>query len=527
VIATLQTSLIPVSILVVDDREENRVSLRAILSSPMYRIVEASSGTEALRRILDEDFALLLIDVVMPEMNGIELVRAIKERPRSAATPVVFLTGQALDEEFVYAAYRAGAVDYLVKPLQPEIVRAKVAVFAELFRQRQRIAEQAAQLVEAQRRDRELRQLELRLAGERHFRNLADAVPHIVWTAAADGTVDYFNRRWFEFTGLSIEQSARTWFGAVHPDDVETCRLAWENARLKAEECRLELRLRAADGRYHWHVARAIPEKGARGAVVSWVGSFTDIEQQKDVLRGRDEFLSVASHELRTPLSSLQLLVALLLKKPLSPDEAKAKLENASRQIDRLVRLIAELMDVSRITAGSLSLEPAEVDLSAVARDVVSRLSEDAVKACCEIDAKLAVPVPLKLDRTRMDQVITNLLTNAMKFGAGKPIEVSVEPTAAGGRLIVRDHGIGVPPEDTNRIFERYVRGASAKAFGGIGLGLYIVRQIVLAHGGTIRVESEPGAGSTFIVELPHAPPVAEDEGPTAVPRARSATRTP
>ena len=167
------SAAIPVQILVVDDHPENRTALRAILSSRDYRIVEASSGAEALRRLLDEEFAVLLIDVVMPEMNGFELAAAIKERERTAAIPILFLTAQATDVDLVYRGYRVGAVDYLVKPLVPEMVRAKVAVFAELFRQRKRIEQQAALLLEAERNENEFRLIELQLASERRYRTLA------------------------------------------------------------------------------------------------------------------------------------------------------------------------------------------------------------------------------------------------------------------------------------------------------------------------------------------------------------------
>jgi PAS domain S-box-containing protein len=504
-----------VSILVVDDREENRLALRAILEMPGYKIVEADSGPQALRRLLteEEDFAVLLIDVVMPGMSGLELVSLIKQRPRMAAVPVVFLTAHAQDVGLLFEGYRVGAVDYLLKPLAPEIVRAKVAVFAELHRRRKRLERQGARLVEAERREAELRLLELRLAAAHRYRNLADSIPHVVWTAGPDGVVDYFNRRWFEYTGLSVEESAGSWQKAVHPEDMDRCRAAWEKASRAGGEFRAEVRLRRADGALRWHKATAIPETGVQGEVVSWVGTFTDIEDQMEARRAREEFLTVASHELKTPLSSLQLLMGQLLRKADRPPDERLKLEKVGRQIERCASLIAELLDVTRITSGGvLSLE--EVDLSALAREATSRLSEDAAKAGSPIEVKADAPVRIRVDRTRMDQVVTNLVTNALKFGAGKPVEVSVEAIGARARIVVVDHGIGVDPADAEKIFERYVRGASATRYGGIGLGLYIVRQIVLAHGGTIHLESKPGVGSTFIIDLPpEPPPAAKEEG--------------
>jgi PAS domain S-box-containing protein len=655
-------SPIPVNILVVDDREENRVSLRAILSASGYRLVEAESGAQALRRLLTDDFAVLLIDVVMPQMSGFELATVIKGRERTAAIPIVFLTAQATDLEMIYSGYRAGAVDYLLKPLSPEMVRAKVDVFAELYRQRKRIEQQAQLLIEAERRESELRLVELGMADERRYRSLADAVPLIIWTTRPDGKVDYFNHRWFEYTGVSAMEAAGSWRGVIHPDDVDHQWRSWKAALGLGQMLEAECRLRAADGSYRWHLCRAVPERNSMGQVLSWLGTFIDIEDQKrtqavlaefkgtldaiadavlifeprswrflylndgaslllgysreelsqmrlvdlmvehdndrfrellaplqqmgsnrivietrcrrkdgreipvefsfqrvevdgghvvsiarditdrklaelerehlygealDAVRARDEFMSVASHELRTPLSSLQLQIEMVLRPPprappLSENQLKEKLKVAARQIDRISKLITELMDVSRISAGRLHLELEPVSLEAVVADVVTRSREDAARAQCQIVLHADEPVLGTWDRLRMEQVVTNLLSNALKFGAGKPIEVSVGRSDGMGRLVVRDHGIGIAPEDIERVFQRFERAVPGRRYAGLGLGLYIVRQIVEAHGGQISVQSQPGAGSAFTVELPLEPrPPAErlpPEQPTPSP---------
>jgi PAS domain S-box-containing protein len=613
------------------------MALRAILSSPDYQVVEATSGSEALLRLLQDDFAVLLIDVIMPEMTGFELVAAIKERDRTAAVPIVFLTAHAMDVNLVSWGYQVGAVDYLVKPLVPEMVRAKVAVFAQLFRERRRNEQQAVRLLEAERNENELRLIELRLASERRYRTLAEAIPHIVWTARSDGTVDYFNQHWFEYSGLSVEQSAGSWLGIVHADDATRCRTDWQNAVHSGDTFQAECRLRrAADGVYRWHLCRAVAERSALGEVLSWVGTVTDIEDQKrvqaiqaefkstldaepdavvffdptnwrilyvnqgatsllgyssdellrmapadfmaehdavgfqevlaplvqgsephlmletqfrrkdplgavdvsvqlirigadrivsiarditerkhtqlerellyreaiDAIRARDEFLSVASHELRTPLSTLQLQIQTLLQTPprlpqavLSAEQITPKLEMAQRQIERLTRLVGELMDVSRITVGRLRLELEETDLSAVVRDVVARMGEQARSAHSYVAVNAGPPVIGMWDRIRVEQVVENLLTNAFKFGRDKSIDVTVEDRGATGRLIVADHGIGIAPEDVERIFHRYEQAIASSAFGGLGLGRYNARQIIEAHGGPIPIESPLGAG--------------------------------
>lgn len=160
-------------------------------------------------------------------------------------------------------------------------------------------------------------------------------------------------------------------------------------------------------------------------------------------------------------------------------------------------------MDVSRITAGRLRLEREEIDLSAVVRDVVGRLGEEATRARSNVEVSAVRPVVGMWDRIRVEQVVANLLTNGFKFGGGKPIEITVEETGSTGRLVVVDHGIGIAPGDVERIFQRYEQAISSRASGGLGLGLYIARQIIEAHGGTIRVESQLGAGSKFTIDLP------------------------
>jgi PAS domain S-box-containing protein len=227
-------------------------------------------------------------------------------------------------------------------------------------------------------------------------------------------------------------------------------------------------------------------------------------------VRLRDEFLSVASHELKTPLTPLQLQVQLLLRSlanggvaSLPPDRLRAMLESIEHQSKRFASLVEGLLDISRVAAGRLELEPEEVELAELARGVAARFEAELARAGSRLTLALEGPVVGRWDRLRLEQVFTNLLSNAAKYGAGRPVEVRVEGDGAVARLAVRDHGIGIAPEDQGRIFGRFERAAPARHYPGLGMGLYITRQIVEAHGGSVRVASAPGAGSTFTVELP------------------------
>ncbi|WP_437905836.1 AAA family ATPase [Sorangium sp. So ce327] len=242
-------------------------------------------------------------------------------------------------------------------------------------------------------------------------------------------------------------------------------------------------------------------------------------EAQEAIAR-RDEFLVVASHELKTPLTSLQLqaqrverLLHRCQRAELASERIHAALQVLHRQIARLGRLVDELLDVTLLNAGPLTLTRAPVDLAALAREVVDRMSQRLADARCSVQLELGEPVVGRWDPSRMEQVLITLLSNAMKYGAGRAILVGVRRQADRALLVVRDQGIGIAEAVQSRIFERFERAVSVRNFGGLGLGLFIARSIVASHGGSIRVESAPGAGATFVVELPLNPPDAEERG--------------
>ncbi|WP_437971169.1 ATP-binding protein [Sorangium sp. So ce260] len=263
------------------------------------------------------------------------------------------------------------------------------------------------------------------------------------------------------------------------------------------------------------------------GVVVGRVWSHRDVtarvraEQQRDQLlreerraraeaeeaiRLRDEFVAVASHELRTPLTSLQLVMQ-GLERRLAPgmdvEQARSAVDRCNRQIRRLAALVDGLLDVSRIQAGKLELQLGEVDLRTVVRDAAAQLADQLAQAGVELVVQAEGPVVGRWDGDRLEQVVTNLLRNAIKFGGGKPIEIAIASDAQAARLSVTDHGIGIARETQSKLFERFRRGVSVKHYGGLGLGLDIARAFVEAHGGRVYVRSELGQGSTFTVELP------------------------
>jgi signal transduction histidine kinase len=236
------------------------------------------------------------------------------------------------------------------------------------------------------------------------------------------------------------------------------------------------------------------------------------LDETRRALHLRDEFLRIASHELRTPLASLRLSAQGLLRaaernRTLSPETLDRTLHRVLGNTVRLEQLTSELLDVTRIEQGRLHLNPIEVALDAVVRDAVDHIEADLATAGSSLSIECAAPVVGRWDPSRLDQVVTNLLSNAAKFGAGKPIEIRIERLGAAARLAVIDHGIGIDPARQPHVFDRFERAVPSSRYGGLGLGLYIARSIVVAHGGTITVDSELGAGSTFTVTLPCSGP--------------------
>jgi signal transduction histidine kinase len=227
------------------------------------------------------------------------------------------------------------------------------------------------------------------------------------------------------------------------------------------------------------------------------------LEELRGAVRVREDFLSVAGHELKTPLTSLQLHVQYLLRMGQLPERVQERLTSAQRQVVRLNRLIGELLDVSRISAGRMELQRERCDLCEAARDVCGRLTEELTRAGTLLEIEAETPVVGTWDRGRVELVVSNLVSNAIKYGKGQPIHITVDQQEGRARLMVHDHGIGIGPEDQHRIFDRFERAVSNRHYGGLGLGLWIVKEIVDAHAGRIGVESSAEQGTIFTVELP------------------------
>ena len=219
----------------------------------------------------------------------------------------------------------------------------------------------------------------------------------------------------------------------------------------------------------------------------------------------RDEFLAIASHELRTPLTTLVLSLGAVEQDRTKGDlkQIQRSLRRAQKQAERMGHLLDRMLDVSQMAAGKLKLDLAPCDLSDVVRDIVERLSEDASNAACELRLTLSGGIVGQWDRFRLDEAFSNIISNAIKYGAGHPIDIQLQASDENAALVVEDHGIGIAPDDLSRIFGRFERTVASKNYGGLGLGLYIARQIIEQHRGSIRAENRPCGGARFVIKVP------------------------
>jgi signal transduction histidine kinase/DNA-binding response OmpR family regulator len=513
-------------VLLVDDRQPNLVALEATLAPLDVRAVTATSGPEALRALLVDEFAVVLLDVQMPGMDGFETASLIRRHPHAATTPIIFVTAIHRDSAHVFEGYEKGGVDYLLKPFDPNILRSKVRVFVDLYRREQKLRQQEAEL-----RDRQLADLERRK--EWQFHSMLDSMPLCVWALEADGRPRYRNRSCAEFAGEAAAAGPFRGPGLVHPEDVGPVRDLWARALERGVPLEVQYRLRnARDGTYRWHVGRVVPQRGEDGdasAITGWIATATDIESQKRTEgdyarlvieerqvreeaqaanRAKDEFLATLSHELRTPLNAMIGWTRMLRTRSLPADKVQKALETIERNARVQAELIEDILDVSRIITGKLRIEIRPVDLPAIVDAAIEAVRPAAEAKRIVLGREMAcLPPPFAADPARLQQVIWNLLSNAIKFTPpGGRVDLGV--TEEDHEVVIRvvDTGRGIDPEFRPFVFDRFSQldSSSRRAHGGLGLGLAIVRHLVELHGGTVGCDSPgPGRGATFVVRLP------------------------
>ncbi|MFL5312150.1 MAG: response regulator [Myxococcales bacterium] len=540
----------PATILIVDDRDANLLALEAVLDPLQQRLVMVRSGREALRFLLNEDCALILLDVQMPELDGFETAALIRERERTRYTPIIFVTAVRREEEHILKGYANGAVDYVVKPFTAETMIAKVRVFLEQHRREEALKREATARRE-ERDEFERREQRARAEADAHREHLyALFMKAPVAIAIVRGPEQAFvlaNPKFEQLVSRTnlVGRPGREAIpeAAAQPTwDILENVLRTGDPFLGSEYPSLWGQTDDGGERFFNFVAQ--PTKGANGELDSVMIHAVEVtdsvvmrrktealaKQLLDSDRSKDEFLAVLGHELRNPLAPILTALHLMRLRATDPstERERAVIE---RQVGHLSRLVDDLLDVSRATMGKIDLRRERVDVATpVARAV--EISRPLVESK---QHHLAVSVPVGAlyvagDVVRLAQVIANLLQNAAKYtDPGGHIELEGRREGAEVVIRVRDDGSGIPPDRLASMFELFVQGdqPADRSHGGLGIGLTIVRSLVQLHGGTVDARSEgPGRGSEFVVRLPAVAEDAPVEQETPAPaRARPQQR--
>jgi len=553
----------PVNLLLVDDRPENLLALEAILEPLGQHLVRANSGHEALRELLRRDFAVILLDVQMPGMNGFEVAQVIKSREKTKHIPIIFLTAISKEDIYVFKGYEVGAVDYMSKPFNPDILRSKVSVFIDLYRKQQQILRQEQLLRESERRELELRHRAQLLEREAQLAEIVDSAMDAIITFDESGRVTLFNaaaermfrRKASDVIGGPVTALFPTGFrtarimefcdspaaaaAAAGPPDADAAALAAAAAsrqvphaltgmRAGGDEFPLEVTvscLRLPSGAVYTLIGRDVTERQrADDALRRQTQEIADTSEQlrvvndelkmrqlqlEEAMRARNRFYASMSHELRTPINAIIGYNTLLLDNIYGPLNEKQVhgIQRTHKAAKHLLELVNDVLDLSKIEAGKIELSLQPVVFPALVEDlfVTVRPLADEHRTELTMESETDGPRSIVSDPRRVRQILLNLLSNAIKFGEKKPIRVRVVARDDGGvDVSVIDQGVGISEEDLPRIFDEFVQVSNAhQREGGTGLGLPISQRLAQLLGGTLAVQSAPGKGSNFTLSLP------------------------
>jgi len=546
-----------VNILIVDDQPSRLLSYEVILAELKQNIVRAGSGAEALQELMRREYAVILLDVNMPGMDGFETAQMIHHHPRFENTPLVFVTAFNVTDMDRLKGYELGAVDYVYVPVIPAILRSKVAVLVENFLQKQELrrlnqnlaranaelaatnsALQAEKGRELERMNRDLefanaelertnqilteeiaerrRAEEARQRSDQHLDAILQNTSALINLLDLDGRFVHLNRSWEVLLPCGSQEARGRSLSELLPAAVAKA-FEEHNQRviLERRPHEFEWTMLLADGRTAVFNSIKAPLLDAAGEPYGIVGVSTDITERKllenalrDADRRKDEFIAMLAHELRNPLAPIVNGLEMMRLKSLNDPELDWCRDVITRQVAHLSRLVEDLLDVSRISQGKIKLQTAEIELTKVVERAIetARPLIDSHKHALSVHLPEA-PVVIRGDATRLAQILGNLLSNAAKYthDCGK-IELRVHCTGSHVQIRVKDSGVGIPPELMPRMFELFVQFERTldRSQGGLGIGLALVKRLVELHGGDVSAHSEgSGRGSEFIVRLP------------------------
>lgn len=521
----------PVNILMVDDQPGKLLSYEAILDDLGERLIKATSGREALEQLLKNEIAVVLMDVNMPEIDGFELAELIRQHPRYQKIAIIFISAVRLTDLDRLKGYESGAVDYIPVPVIPEILRAKVSVFADLYRKTRELEilnHELERRVEERTAEVQANAARLRESEER-FRVIMQNTSAVIYLIDDEGRCLQVNRGFEQVFGVTNDEArGKSIYDLLPPETSAVWKISHQQVITERASIEFEESIASPSGE-RTYTSIKTPLFDAVGLPSGIVNISTDITERKqaeneraellrrehdarlaaeDAIQIRDDFLSVAAHELKTPVTSLRATAQIIARKlQKGSGDAPQWLTDGLRVIDqqseRLTRLIGQLLDVSRLDRQVRSSERVSTDLVAMAERLVTAFQ--ARSARHQLTLTTDASAVAEVDPVGVEQVVSNLLDNAIKYSPdGGHVDVQVR--ADGHELVrvsVRDHGIGIPKEKRAEIFKRFYQAHANEHRSGLGLGLFISQQIVEQHGGQITVEFPSDGGARFIVTLP------------------------
>lgn len=517
-------------ILIVDDKKENILPLKKILELHKLESDSANSGEEALRKILKRHYSLIIMDVQMPGMDGFEVVETLSGSNRTKDIPVIFLSAINKEKKYFFRGFESGAVDYITKPVDPDLLILKVKTFLKLYQQQSELKDT---------RDLLSKEIEIRKQAQESLSNqmqelwsVLRSLPQIAFTISKSGIIEYVNEHWFDYS-----EDSKT-FPEKHPSCYGVCD-DWQPHFADGVEFSTEIRIRnIKTGEFRFFLMKVVPVKN-NDAIIRWVGTMTDIHEQKtanEILEEKvaqrtkalvakneelefsnhelQQFAWAVSHDLQEPLRKIQMFVRLIKDRYIDADEkASDYVDRTISSAERMARLIDELLEYSRLSSAR---DAEKVNLNDILQEVLADLeyaseNKKATINFVQLPQVMGVPGQLR-------QVLQNLVGNALKFtGKKKPvISIACERIAdkqfdgavsAEGdywRIIVQDNGIGFDEKYTDKIFTIFQRLNDRTAYEGTGIGLAIAKKIIEKHNGLITAKSEgTGKGARFIIILP------------------------
>lgn len=512
-------------ILIVDDKAENIFSLKRTLELNGFDVDTADSGEEALKKVLNNTYSVIILDVQMPGMDGFEVAQALSGYSKAKDIPIIFLSAVNTDKKFITKGYTAGGVDYVTKPIDPDIFILKVKTLDRLYKQNRELNAIRLDLLE---------EVEVRKRAEdnlqktlKEHRSILESMPQIAFTIRPDFDIEFVNEHWYAYADNAATMPA------FHPSDqsiYDQVISTVDQGQAIAAELRIKNKQTNA---YRYHLLKLIPVK-QDGIVLKWVGTFTDIQEQKSdnellevkvkerteelITKNKEleisnyelqQFASVASHDLQEPLRKIQIYCSIIKDRFLNDDpEGMNNMNRVMLATKRMRELIDDLLDYSRLSINSFFKKS---DLG----ELVSEIIGDLELPIKEKDAIINVgPLPeIEVIPGQIRQVFQNLLINSLKFSKTEErpeINISAEVFRKESddsgdycRIEVSDNGIGFEEKYVDKIFAIFQRLNPREAYAGTGIGLAIVKKIIEKHNGTITARSQEGRGATFIMILP------------------------